>query len=125
MSEECQQAGARHHRRDQLLSLRFRETAGYFGPERGWSNEFVNVIAEIVPKRESLRGQGTRHDPRQSHGSIQDILHSFLFQEALECRIVDDAVSKPQLFRDVRRPFLNAASDLRIERLAIESMPSD
>ncbi|MEX2141391.1 MAG: hypothetical protein WD894_19145 [Pirellulales bacterium] len=60
-----------------------------------------------------------------SHESIQDVLHSFVFQEALECRIVDDAVTKPQLFCDVRGPLLNATSYLRIERLAIESMSDD
>lgn len=85
----------------------------------------MDVITKIVPKRQGLRRQGTQHDPRQSHGGIQDILHSFVFQEALECRIVDDTVSKPQLFGDARGAFLNATSDLRIERLAIESMPGD
>ena len=39
--------------RDQLLSLRFRETACHFGAEGGWSDEFVNVITEIRPGQPS------------------------------------------------------------------------
>ncbi len=41
---------------DQLLSLAFVETACHFGAEGGWSDEFVDVIMVIIPKRGSLRG---------------------------------------------------------------------
>ena len=42
-----------------------------------------------------------------------------------ESRMAWVKTGKPQLVGDVRGAFLNATCDLRIERLAIESMPGD